>query len=47
MPEVIEQSEIDYSGWTFRALKKEAQNRKLSKYSSLIKAQLVATLTEK
>jgi len=46
MPEVIEQPEtVDYSGWTIRALKKEAQRRKLSKYSSLTKAQLVATLT--
>lgn len=45
-PGVIDQPEtVDYSGWTIRALKKEAQNRKLSKYSSLTKAQLVATLT--
>lgn len=48
MPEVVEQFEmVDFSGWTIRALKKEAQRRKLSKYSSLTKAQLVATLTEK
>lgn len=46
MPEVVEQFEmVDFSGWTIRALKKEAQRRKLSKYSSLTKAQLVATLT--
>lgn len=42
---VVNQPEIDYSGWTIRALKKEAQNRKLSKYSSLTKNQLISRLT--
>lgn len=46
MPEVVEQFEmVDFSGWTIRALKKEAQNRKLSKYSSLTKKQLISRLT--
>ncbi len=40
-----QEPEIDYSGWTIRALKKEAQNRKLSKYSSLTKNQLISRLT--
>ncbi len=44
MPEVIEQPEIDFSGWTIRALKKEAQRRQLRKYSSLTKAQLLTAL---
>lgn len=36
---------VDYSGWTIRALKREAQQRKLSKYSSLTKNQLISQLT--
>ena len=43
--EGVEQLPIDYSGLTIRQLKKLAQCRRLSKYSSLTKAQLVATLT--
>lgn len=45
MPEVVEQPPIDYSGWSIRALKKQAQNLKLSKYSSLTKKQLISRLT--
>ena len=43
--EAVEQPAIDFSDWSIRALKKEAQNRKLSKYSSLTKAQLLIALT--
>lgn len=44
--ETRSEPETDYSGWTIRALKKEAQNRKLSKYSSLTKNQLISRLTD-
>ncbi len=45
-PEVAGQPEnvIDYSGWSIRELKKEAQRRKLGKYSSLTKSQLIERL---
>ncbi len=45
-PEVAGQPEnvIDYSGWSIRELKKEAQRRKLGKYSSLTKSQLIEKL---
>ena len=45
-PEVADQPEnvIDYSSWTIRSLKKEAQRRKLGKYSSLTKSQLIERL---
>ncbi len=44
--EVVKQPEnvIDYSGWSIRELKKEAQRRKLGKYSSLTKSQLIERL---
>jgi hypothetical protein len=45
-PEVAGQPEnvVDYSSWSIRALKKEAQRRKLGKYSSLTKSQLIERL---
>lgn len=43
-PSINTQLEINYSNWTIRALKKEAQRRKLSKYSALTKEQLISRL---
>ena len=43
--QAVQRPAIDFSDWSIRALKKEAQNRKLSKYSSLTKKQLISRLT--
>ncbi len=42
--EVVEQPQVDFSDWTIRQLKKEAQRRQLKRYSNLTKPQLITAL---
>jgi hypothetical protein len=41
---VVGQAPIDYSDWTIRQLKKEAQRRQLKRYGNLTKPQLITAL---
>ncbi len=42
--EVVEQPQVDFSDWTIRQLKKEAQRRQLKRYGNLTKFELITAL---
>ncbi len=42
--EVVEQPPVDFSDWTIRQLKKEAQRRQLKRYGNLTKFELITAL---